>query len=310
MLTRVRPVIVITILAAAIAVICVGAARHHEADSRNDPPGYDVFLESVRAGVLARVPAAPRGGKLGTSRQAVTAATEFIASRSGIVINQVDAERLIALQDEYEAGTSQPVDADLLASHIADWTVDDVLMTATNAEVDESVEAARGFDAPDLPTSFKNGRGKIRFALGHPAVYSTPDEARFGIAAARTDTEIRDQLRIEVREGVSRKLSARTAYLQRADAGRFDSTDLSPVECLLLVYSLAADDMLAGSTEELRVRMHEAHKELSRMSNVPYPAPQGRLAYGANGYIVSTPAPVFMARLSSLFDRVAGGGAQ
>ena len=174
MFTRLRPLLSFAVTAAVIAVICVGAARRQDADTRNDPPGYDAFLASVQAGVLKHVPASPRGGKTGNASGAVAATTSFIAARSGIAITARDEARLVALQSDYEQGDAPYITAESLADAIASWSVDDVLVTATSEEIDRSIESARGFDAPDLPEFFRAGRDRIQLPFGGASIVATP----------------------------------------------------------------------------------------------------------------------------------------
>ncbi len=304
MFTRLRPVCSFALTAAVIAVICVGAARRQDAYSHNDAPGYDVFLDSVRAGVLAHVPASPRGGKTGMSRAAVAATTSFVAARSGIAI-AADAEaRLLALQSEYEQGAAPYVTAGALADAISNWSVDDVLVTATPEEIDRSIESARGFDAPDLPEFFRAGRDRVQVPLGGGSIVASPDEVRAAVTSARTSADTRSYSQTRLRAAVERRLSERLTYLGRADGTRFAPDDLSPVETVALVYSLAANDPMDGSLVDLRGQMAEACKGRTRVVGAPYPRPDGHLPYGPNGYLASTPSPVFMSRVAGLLDRL------
>lgn len=305
MFTRPRPIFSFAVTVAVIAVICAGAARRQDADTRNDPPGYDAFLDSVRAGVLKHVPASARGARSGNSAAVVSAATSFIAARSGIAIAPADEARLVALETDYDNGIAPIITAEALAEALAYWAVEDVLATATPEEIDRSIESARGFDAPDLPDGFKRGRSRLHVGVGASTVWATPAQARDLIAKAREESAVRLDIVPAIRDRVTKDIAERITYLNRASSGRFDASDLSPIESMLITYSIGAGDVLAGSTSELQLRMVDVQKGLARQ-NGSYPSPSGRLPYGGNGYLHASPADLFMSRLGALLARIGG----
>jgi hypothetical protein len=63
---------------------------------------------------------------------------------------------------------------------------------------------------------------------------------------------------------------------------------LTPVQALLITYSVIADDPLMDSTPNLKKRMKALQERIERGEG-HYPSPDGHFAYGVNGYLYSTP---------------------
>lgn len=295
--TDLRPVAHIALIALAVVAVVSGVAHTNRAGMSSDP-GYETFLGTVRSGVLASVPAS-------TSRRAAgDGAHAFIAARSGAVVDDATRAHLARLDEEYVQSGAHAVTADELGARLADWLLDDVLVTLTPDEVTGAIEAWRGFDAPDLPASFKQGRTEVRLEFAEPAILLTPLEARQAVESLQTSEDARETLRAELRERVAARVVERVGYLNAADPSRFRADRLSPVEAMVIVYSAVSNDLLAGTNAELRDRMRSLKSAADRMNPTPFPTPDGRLPYGTNGYLVSTPLDCLLARARRLVDRL------
>ena len=76
--------------------------------------------------------------------------------------------------------------------------------------------------------------------------------------------------------------------------GNVTTSGLSPTQAFLVAYSAAADDLLCDSATNLKSYLSSIQTSMAGQFGT-YPGPAGRVAYGANGYIYSTP-------LDLLFD--------
>jgi hypothetical protein len=78
---------------------------------------------------------------------------------------------------------------------------------------------------------------------------------------------------------------------------------LTPLQSLLVVYSLASDDMLNVPTDRLRNYMEHVHETIG---GDQYPSPMGRFPFGARGYLFPTPVNIILTEktLQELLDRM------
>lgn len=297
---------VVTTIIAVLAVFAAWSPRPSlSANATAEASGFESLVASVRAGVMTSVPTAPLGGTTEQADAACTATKSFIAQRSGIELSERAIEALSASERRFVAAEFTGTSADALVEAMTDWAVDDVLMSVTAADIETSIEAARGFDAPDLPDGFRRGRSRVVIGTGSSTVWSTQEEARAAVAAARADESLRAVLRDRLRGRVDHDVNERIRVFSSADPTRFDRDALSPVEVVLITYSIAAGDYLGGSTAEVRERMRNVQKWIAAQDG-HFPSPEGRLPYGTNGYLHSSPADVFIARIDSLLVRTDG----
>lgn len=82
----------------------------------------------------------------------------------------------------------------------------------------------------------------------------------------------------------------RVDYLSAALPEQFGGAahGLTPVQAFVVAYSVVADDLLIDSTPNLRKRMKALQERIARGQG-HYPSPDGRFAYGVNGYLYLTP---------------------
>ena len=84
----------------------------------------------------------------------------------------------------------------------------------------------------------------------------------------------------------------------------------TPLQAFLAAYSLVSDDRLDYSQANLRRHMELSQQDWTRRLGRPYPSPEGRRAYGVNGYVFSSPLDIFFDEqtVNRLLDRVEKGG--
>lgn len=260
---------------------------------------YELFLDSVHSGVLETVPAEST-----FDQEPTEAAVAFTARRSGLVLDPNARKRLGLLESEYVATGAHAMRAEEFGTILADWFLDDVLAKLSSDAIDQAIEAARGFDSADLPDSFKRGRSEVRLTIAEPEIVLSPLAARQALESLRESGDARDTFRVELRRQVTARIVERLAYLNAADSSRFRAERLSPVEVFLLAYSAISNDQLAGSDSDLKARMQALAATVEGMGSGKYPSPNGRLPFGTNGYLASSPLDVVMAHAAALFARM------
>ena len=80
---------------------------------------------------------------------------------------------------------------------------------------------------------------------------------------------------------------------------------MTPLQALLVTYSVASDDPLWYSQEHLDSLKQNVQRVMTeRLGN--YPAAMGRPAYGRNGYIFSTPLDILLDQNTTarIFERI------
>jgi hypothetical protein len=80
------------------------------------------------------------------------------------------------------------------------------------------------------------------------------------------------------------------------------SNGLRPLQAFIVYYSTLSTDTLDG---EPRAKINALYREFSRRFG-HYPSPDGYFAYGANGYVCSTPLQLFLdqATLAEFLNRL------
>ena len=92
------------------------------------------------------------------------------------------------------------------------------------------------------------------------------------------------------------EISERVDYLSEADPDFFGGTkgNMTPMQAMLLTYSVVSDDMLVGNQTELQQKETEVQQLASSFGTEPYPSAQGHKAYGVNGYVYSSPTNLLL----------------
>jgi len=124
--------------------------------------------------------------------------------------------------------------------------------------------------------------------------------------AQRQDKLLRDQ----ARDFIAREVQSRADLLGSAlpDVfGRASKEGITPLQAVVFMYSIASDDQLNGSQDELQETVSQINQAKGR-ENVKNPAAER--AYGVNGRVYATPLNLLFnsKSFSSLLDRIEKGG--
>lgn len=291
-LTLPRRMLFVAALVALAGALVVGVSLRRTAAVRYDQAvAKQKFMESVRDGVGSEVSFARRGDNENGVRASVESAAHFMRQRSGVDMRGQTKTRLADMEGRTLNGTLRRITPDELSEIIA-ATAMERLAVSSDEEIGRAVETLRGFDAPDLPDSFRNGRAHVQLRA-NAVTNLTPEQLAAQAKAARdADPVTRALIKVGVKRAASEEVQERTKYLGEAVPEQFGTaaTDgFTPLQAVLIAYSAASDDPLADSAANLQKRLESIHEGIERLTGRHYPSPDGHLAYGPNGYIFSTP---------------------
>lgn len=281
------------------------------------------FHLRVRDGVGREVELSARGNSSGQIRAAVNSVATFIERRSGVKLSGATKNRLSEIEELALSGAVRPLTSGEL-SDVITATVLERLSLLSEQDIAHVDDTLRGFKAPNLPRGFNRD-----FKLPGGIVFAgTPSEKTITRLKA-----VRDQLGTpagDVFQGMARgfvkdRVQGRARYLSKSVPEKFgnmwdtvndgegDAADggITPLQALLIAYSLASDDYLSDGEISLGRRMKSLQATATKISGEPYPAPVGHRAYGVNGYLFSSPLDVVFDEqiINRLLDGIAKKGA-
>lgn len=214
---------------------------------------------------------------------------EFIFYRSGVELSRANRDALRELEAK-SWRQSKRINRGLLARVLADIAIERTA-NASDADINYVAGKLGGFDAPDLPESFKSGNKYVKMRASGAGII----EREEFVEQAKV---LRDTIKTNkiaqsfVVSAINRELSDRIDLLAKASPKFFGASrsDLTPAQALLVTYAIVADDFPASNRKALEKKMDDLQKAFARFNNQFYPSPQGHRAYGDNGYLFGTPA--------------------
>jgi len=253
------------------------------------------FKAAVRDGIGTEVQLSKPGDDAENVRASVESAAQFMRKRSGVDLRGPTKSRLAEMEAGTLAGTTRRITPDELSEIIA-ITAFERISEASDEEINRAAETLRGFNAPDLPDTFQRGRGQVRLRENRWGVDPTPEQFVLQVKAIRDADPI---VKYTLLKPVATRMAAeetrrRAKYLSESVPEQFGSapTLLTPLQAVLITYSTVSDDPLTDSIVNLQQRMDYVQGIATRHAGQPYPSPRGRLAYGQNGYLYSTPLDI------------------
>lgn len=100
-------------------------------------------------------------GNEANCRPSVESLSQFMSTRSGVKLNGQTKTRLARMEANTLAGANRRISSEELAEILATTAVERI-SRLTDSEIDHAAETLRGFDASDLPESFRRGRDKVK----------------------------------------------------------------------------------------------------------------------------------------------------
>ncbi len=266
--------------------------------------GLEDFRQKVRSG-LAEIDL-PINADQNSIDAAAIKLPEFIRYRSGVDISKTNLETIRRLELEARlSGTG--VSISQLSRKLAEIGIRRT-EKLTDAEIDYVVENLRGFYAPDLPEGFKKGRSTVRLRASGRG-HMEAEELKQHLVNFR-DGGVNPIMKDLFAYQIKTELSTTIKFLSETSPSHFGEAEkqMTPMQAILIVYSVTADDMLAHNRVELANHMKKLQEALTRHNKIPYPSPDGHRAYGENGYLVSSPVKLLLddttvAEILSLFEK-------
>ncbi|HEX7723583.1 MAG TPA: hypothetical protein VF397_15590 [Pyrinomonadaceae bacterium] len=272
------------------------------------------FHSRIRDGIGQEVRFASTGDQPGAVRASVESLDNFIFRRSGIRLSGTVKNRLAEMESRSLNGQSHRISVNDLDDALT-ATAFERLSALSDDEILHIDDSLRGFKSPDLPKSY----GRRDLILPGRVVSISTDRFVSQVKAMRDQitTSLADMIRTSMRQAVARivhdRVSAMTEALPDAFAGAWDPAGnhpgpigLTPVEGMVIAYSVASQDLLCDSGPNLDKLMKAMQNARTETTKQPYPGPEEHFAYGVNGYITSSPLDLaFNERtLNRLLDQI------
>lgn len=309
-----RPARYVVLSLALVGLIGTGLGLYTSAVRRDkSSDGKQLFHQRLLSGVGREVTFTRPGDGPDNIRASVNSLAHFIYARSGVRLSEQTKKKLADLEGRTLAGEYRQLTTEELSDAVG-RTAMERISTLSDEQIGYAAECLRGFDAPDLSESFRRGRVKVRLRASKPGEL-TPDQLIEQAKAIRGADEVSRSIFLgATKNAVAGEFKGRRQYLGEALPEQFGTPDatLTPLQALLLTYSVASDDLLTDSEAGLRDRMRAIQESLTHSKGEPYPNPEGHRAYGPNGYVFSTPLDLALddRTVGLLLDRIAERGAR
>lgn len=283
------------IVFAVIGLLCVASAGaivwRSVAERRNlADESRRKYNARLRDGVGTEVTFAKQGDNENNCRASANSLAHFMLKRSGTKLSGQTKSRLARMEASTLAGTSRRITTDELSEILAATAIQRI-STLTDADIDHAAEVLRGFDAPDLPESLRRGRNTIKLRASKAGALK-PEQFIAQVKSIRgADVASRSVFQGAAKHAIGNEVQKRSRSLSEAIPEEFGaaSNGLTPMQAILLTYSVASDDLLTDSEANLQKHMKWVQEGLTRIIGQPHANPDGHLAYGINGYLFSTP---------------------
>ncbi|MFY9618670.1 MAG: hypothetical protein WAQ99_02565 [Pyrinomonadaceae bacterium] len=255
-------------------------------------------------------------------RVAVNSVTKFIETRSGVSLSEATKERLAALEAKVQSGNGRRLTLETFSAALS-ATLLDRFSYLTDQEIAQMDETLRGFNAPDMPENFDRS---FKLPQGFVSIGIPPEKniGRLKVIRDQLNTPAGDVWADMFREKVLYNVRGKAQSLAEAVPEQFgnlwdtangrESSDtaagFTPLQAFLFAYSLVSDDRLDYGQPNLRKSMEVQQKYWAKELGRPFPSPDGRHAYGVNGYLFSSPLDLFFdeQNVNRLLDQIEKAG--
>lgn len=235
----------------------------------------------------------------GDSAEVVTASVEsvakFISERSGYVLSDLAKQRLVALEMQVTEKKANRLDVDKIVDLAAETCFDRVAML-TDSEIAHAIHVLRG-DQMEVWLRLR-WNGSVAAEAGE--ITSTLESWR-NLSRKKSQAFLKLLRGFLKGEEKGRGILGLINVYQATMPGTFNKKDLfSPLQTMVILYSVASDDSIETPTRLFRQMMED--KYLS--SKQPITSPRGRTPFGTNGYLFPMPIDLILddRTLTVLFD--------
>ena len=289
-------------IALCIFALLLSGTFFWKADSTSGTTSAEAYNQSLR-NALTEVNI-PKDNNLAVIAASSDNLANFIYYRSGIPMSQ--ANKNLLLDNEQKSwAQSKKITQTQLAQILTDVAFDE-LVTLSDSNLASMAETLRGFNTPAYSVSHPNARESVRLRANGEGIMS-PAYFVSELKSIR-DAEINRRnkpntspdlslrmSRTALYDRLSNEISERVSELKNADTSFSGSSpnDLTPTEAMLITYSVVTNDYLMGNQTELQQQMADKQQLVTTYGG-QFPSPQRYKAYGANGYIYSSPADLLL----------------
>lgn len=294
----------VMLVIACIGLVGVGIMRATD-KSQQQVNAKKELRERTRRGVGSEVRFASVNDTPENVEASVASVASFIYQRSNMNMSEETKKKLAKAEQEALNGQERRLSIEALADTATDLATER-LATLTDEEIEL---AANTYNATPEGLISLRSSGKLGF------IYR--DEFIRQIKVARVQSQNKDvTLTEEVRPFVAEEIKERVALLSEAlpeQFGNAETSGVTPLQAVLVTYSIAADDLLADSQGELasQVATYKSHRTYVGGENVKRPHDYDK-AYGVNGVMYSSPINLVFnsAAMNALVARFEKGGVQ
>lgn len=259
--------------------------------------GKRQYHARIREGVGREVQFASPGDAPGLVHSSVNSVDNFIFKRSGVKLSGHTKKRIAEMELRTLNGEAKRLTMSEL-NDVLTATAFERLGKLTDEEILHLDDTLRGFKAPDLPKRYTR---RMIHLPGRAMLISTDkvvDQLRAmrgqtntplgEVLKAATYREVQTNVRRQIRD-LSEAVPEKFVGVWDATNDRAGATGITPLQAVLIAYSVAGSDLLIDSEAGLLKEMKSLQAGLTRIHGEKYPSPNGHLAYGVNGYLTSTP---------------------
>jgi len=258
--------------------------------------------EELRRGVGSEVQFASANDSSVLVVASVESAADFIYERSNLRMSDDTKKRLIDAEEGVLGGTGRRLSIEDMTDSLCNAVVAR-LATLTD---DEVKQAADTYATPQ--------GGIFTRACGKWGMF-TKDEFTERVQAARVLSRAGNSaVRAGLRPFIEEEVIERTSYLSEALPDRFGNVKtngVTPLQALLIVYSVAADDGLKGSRSDIAQNVVQKRMDAkqTRAEKKAQNRDFGR-PYGVNGLLYSSPVHLLLNKetVTNLLSFAEGGG--
>lgn len=255
----------------------------------------------LQRGVGNQVKLAAAGDSAELVRASVDSAAQFIFERSNLNMSAETRMRLAQAEQQALNGDGYRLNVDKLTEALT-TSVTNRLASLNDKEIERAANAFR-----------EDSEGRITMrASGKLGTLTRADFIRQAKAGRewgrRGDVAIKTALGSMIRQEVADRFDNLAAALPE-QFGRVSQEGATPVQAILIAYSVATDDPLEGSQSDLRNQLVE--QRMFERKSPPAQAEQRAWdkAFGVNGFIYATPVDMFFDK-TTLTQLLAEGGSK
>ena len=261
------------------------------------------FLERVRRGVGSQVHFAAMGDSSESVTTSVESVAGFIYRRSGMRMSEETKNRIT--RDEMEALSGKPLRIRLTElSDIFTSTVVNRLAKLSDQEIEQTANALADTQGAVL----------LR-ASGEWGMFLKADFIEQLKLAREVSKDEGQAVIATVSALVKSEFEDRGAYLSHALPQQFanlEADGVTPLQALLIVYSVAADDALTDSQDDLTRQIVQRRMNAGQSRTIGKQRGGEDKPYGAQGRIFASPLGLLLDQtlVSAILNQIEGGDAK